>query len=255
MSALRTVGEVAAITGTTVRTLHHYDEIGLLEPSVRSATGYRLYADADIVRLHSILHWRTLGLGLDEIAGMIDAPDQDLAAGLERQLERVRERAADLAAMIDALESALSALDEDISVTDDMMRRLFDGFDPAEHHPEVEQRWGDTDSHREARRRVATYAKADWERYKNANDANVETFANLMGHGVSPDEAEAVEAARVHGELIDEWFYPVDAATHLGLAESYVTDSRFEAAYERVAAGLARYVRDAVVALHRTSGG
>ena len=54
----RTVGEVSELTGVTVRTLHHYDEIGLLEPSERTAAGYRLYSDADLVRLHSILNWR-----------------------------------------------------------------------------------------------------------------------------------------------------------------------------------------------------
>ena len=72
----RTVGEVSELTGVTVRTLHHYDEIGLLEPSERTAAGYRLYSDADLVRLHSILNWRPASNANDNDSpsGRIDFP-------------------------------------------------------------------------------------------------------------------------------------------------------------------------------------
>ena len=69
-----TVGELAEVSGVTVRTLHHYDEIGLLVPSVRSAAGYRIYTDGEVDRLQVILTYRELGLGLDEIAAAIDTP-------------------------------------------------------------------------------------------------------------------------------------------------------------------------------------
>ena len=71
--SFRTVGEVSELTGVTVRTLHHYDEIGLLEPSERTAAGYRLYSDSDLIRLHSILNWRDMGFGLRNIARMLDS--------------------------------------------------------------------------------------------------------------------------------------------------------------------------------------
>ena len=90
---LPTVGEVAELTGVTVRALHHYDEIGLLSPSERTAAGYRLYSDADLVRLHAIVNWRDMGFGLNDIATMLDDQDDDVSMALKRQRERLQDRA------------------------------------------------------------------------------------------------------------------------------------------------------------------
>ena len=111
----RTVGEVAEVSGVTVRTLHHYDDIGLLEPSERTSAGYRLYSDADLVRLHSILNWRDMGFGLSDIAAMLDDPDQDLTTGLKRQRERLTERSNRLSGMIAALDAAIATIDQETS--------------------------------------------------------------------------------------------------------------------------------------------
>ena len=73
----RSVGEVARLAGVSVRTLHHYDEVGLLRPSDRSAAGYRVYSDDDLARLQHILGYRELGLGLDAIAAILDDPELD----------------------------------------------------------------------------------------------------------------------------------------------------------------------------------
>jgi MerR family transcriptional regulator, thiopeptide resistance regulator len=96
---MRTVGEVSEMTGVTVRTLHHYDEIGLLAPSGRSEAGYRLYAYADLARLQEILIWRALGFPLGEIQSMLDDPAYDRIGALRRQRELV-ERAPGLAAYV-----------------------------------------------------------------------------------------------------------------------------------------------------------
>ncbi len=250
MTRLRTVGEVAALAGTTVRALHHYDEIGLLEPSVRSATGYRLYAETDIVRLHSIIHWRSLGIGLEEIADLIDAPDVDLAVGLKRQLERMRDHAKDLETMIEAVEATIASLEKGDDMTDDAVHSMFNGFDPSRHDEEAEQKWGDTSAYHESQRRVASYNADDWQRFADENGANIEEFVALMRDGVDPGDEAAAEAARTHGELIDRWFYPLQPETHLGLADAYVADPRFESTYEAIAPGLARYISNAIQALH-----
>ncbi|BDY27895.1 hypothetical protein hbim_01825 [Mycolicibacterium mageritense] len=84
-SDARTVGTVATLTGVSVRTLHHYDHIGLVVPSVRTAAGYRGYTDADIERLHLVLVYRSVGLGLDEIRTLLDDVDADVLAHLHRQ--------------------------------------------------------------------------------------------------------------------------------------------------------------------------
>ncbi len=89
-----TVGNVADISGVTVRTLHHYEKIGLLVPAVRSDAGYRLYSDADCDRLSRILYYRELGFPLDGIATLLDDPQQDRYEHLERQRTLLRERLA-----------------------------------------------------------------------------------------------------------------------------------------------------------------
>ena len=79
------VGEVAALAGVTVRTLHHYDRIGLLSPSGRTAAGYRQYAPADLDRLHQVLLYRELGFPLEEVAALLDDPSADHVEHLRRQ--------------------------------------------------------------------------------------------------------------------------------------------------------------------------
>jgi DNA-binding transcriptional MerR regulator len=246
----RTVGEVSELTGVTVRTLHHYDDIGLLEPSERTAAGYRLYSDADIIRLHSILNWREMGFALNDIAGMLDDADQDLSTGLKRQRERLSERSDRLGAMIAALDAAISTIDQGDAMTDEDVKKAFDGFEPSQYEAEVQERWGETDSYTESRRRTGSYTEEDWRRQRKESDDNIAAFVALLGSGVAADDPRAVDAAREHGAIIDRWFYPLSPEAHLGLAQMYVTDPRFEASYEKAATGLARYVSDAIGALH-----
>src|SRR5581483_5920156 len=90
------IGEAAALAGVTVRTLHHYDRIGLLRPSGRSAAGYRAYDGADLLRLQQIVTLRGLGFGLDRIGAMLTRPDLDLAISLHAQRLALRRRIGDL---------------------------------------------------------------------------------------------------------------------------------------------------------------
>jgi DNA-binding transcriptional MerR regulator len=247
---LRTVGEVAELSGVTVRTLHHYDDVGLLEPSERTSAGYRLYSDADLLRLHSILNWRDMGFSLTDIADMLDDPAQDLSTGLEKQRERLTERSARLQDMIAALDDAISTIERGRTMTDNGMQKIFDGFDPADHEAEVENRWGNTDSYTESRRRTSSYTEKDWKRQRTESDDNVAAFAALLREGAATEDARTADAAREHGAIIDRWFYPLTPEAHVGLAQTYVTDPRFEALYEKVETGLARYVSEAILALH-----
>lgn len=92
MARRLTVGEVARLTGSTVRTLHHYDRIGLLRPSAVSEAGYRLYAEADLLRLQQVLTLRYLGFPLKQIRDLLARPDFDLLAALHIQQQVVRDR-------------------------------------------------------------------------------------------------------------------------------------------------------------------
>jgi DNA-binding transcriptional MerR regulator len=92
----QSVGEIATLTGVTVRTLHHYDRIGLLRPSARGANGYRRYADEDVLRLQQVLTLRVLGFPLKEIGRLLARPDFDLVSSLRIQQRALAERVAEL---------------------------------------------------------------------------------------------------------------------------------------------------------------
>src|ERR687894_592127 len=90
------VGEVATLTRVSVRTLHHYDRIGLLRPALRSAAGYRMYGESDLLRLQQILTLRYLGFPLKRIGDLLGRADFDLVASLRVQRQALHDRIAEL---------------------------------------------------------------------------------------------------------------------------------------------------------------
>ncbi|HEX7197577.1 MAG TPA: MerR family transcriptional regulator [Candidatus Limnocylindria bacterium] len=241
-----TVGAVARLAGVTVRTLHHYDEIGLLKASGRSAAGYRRYADVDLDRLQRILFYRELGFGLDEIRTVITDGDADAIGHLRRQHAMLLDRIGRLKRMAAAVEKAMEARTMGISLTPEERFEVFGDHDPEEYAAEVEERWGDTDAYRESRRRVARYTKADWERIKAEGQAVIEQVVGAMSSGRPSDSAEAMAGAEAHRRQIDDAFYECSYEMHVGLAEMYLADPRFTATYEKIAPGLAQYLHDAI---------
>jgi DNA-binding transcriptional MerR regulator len=240
-----TVGELAKLTGITVRTLHHYDEIGLVQPSDRSRAGYRLYGDGDVLRLQQVLLYRELGLPLDQIAAVIDG--QSRTDSLRQHREVLVAKRARLDAMLAALDSALR-LEEGTTMQPDDVKSMFEGFDHAQYEAEAEQRWGATDAYKESARRTKSYGKAEWEQIRRDADAIYARFAELMREGAAPTDARVRGVVEAHRAHIERWFYPCSHEMHRGLAEMYVGDPRFAANFDSIAPGLAQFVRDAITA-------
>src|SRR6478752_7589424 len=143
---VRTVGNVAALTGLSVRTLHHYDHIGLVVPGVRTPAGYRGYTDADVERLHLVLVYRAAGLPLDEIRVLLDDPEVDGLTRLRRQHALLLERAEGLQRSIRAVEELMDAHRSGIQLTAEEQVEIFGTTAFGEEYAvEAEQRWGDTD--------------------------------------------------------------------------------------------------------------
>src|SRR5688572_26933671 len=120
-----TVGRVAELAGVSVRTLHHYDQIGLVQPSARTVAGYRAYSAADVQRLREVLAYRRLGFGLREIADLVDDPATDAVAHLHRLrglLSQQRDRAA---AMVTAIDTELEARSMGIRTTPEQQLHMF----------------------------------------------------------------------------------------------------------------------------------
>jgi DNA-binding transcriptional MerR regulator len=251
-----TVGQVADLFDVTVRTLHHYDEIGLLVPSERSRAGYRLYTAEDLTRLQQVVVYRRLEMPLEEIATLLDR-GEDAADHLRRQRATVMTRLDELRELVSAIDRALEREMNDQPATTEDLKELFgDGFTD-EYEQEAQERWGETDAWKQSRSRTKRYAKADWEQVKQEADAVNAAFVAALSSGEPASGEAAMDAAEQHRRHIHDRFYDLDHTFHRGLADMYVADPRFTKTYEDIAPGLAAYVRDAIHAnadRHATGG-
>ena len=244
-TASYTVGRVADLSGVTVRTLHHYDEVGLLSPGERSAAGYRIYEERDLERLQRILFYRELGFTLDEISTIVDDPHIDALGHLRRQRGLLTERIGRLNAMVDAIDYEMEARTMNIPLTPEERLEVFGEFRPEDYAEEAEQRWGETEAYKESQRRVSSYTKEDWQRLKAEEEEIRARLATALDAGLAPESEEAMSAAEAHREYISRWFYECSYEIHRGLTEMYVSDERFRSNYDATAPGLAAFIRDA----------
>jgi DNA-binding transcriptional MerR regulator len=240
------VKDVARLTGVSVRTLHHYDAIGLLVPGGRTAAGYRQYTDADLLRLQQILIGRELGLSLEEIRQSLDDPRFDRQATLLDQRERLRHRARQTEAMIRAIDVALAALDGSRRKGEMDMSDLFEGFDPSDYEEEAQRQWGTTDAYAESAKRTKRYGPGDWEALKAEVAALYDDAVSAMKAGKVPSSADVMDIAERHRMMIDRWFYPCGHAMHRGLASMYESDDRFRQNIDKHGAGLTPFLAEAI---------
>lgn len=243
---LLTVGEVAKRAYVSVRTLHHYDEIDLLVPARRTDAGYRLYGPAELERLHQILLFRELGLALDDIAALLDAPAAERARALLTHRTDLEQRRRRTDAVIRAVDRAVEALEQGATMSEQELFEGFGEFDHAKYADEAEERWGGTDAYRESKRRTASYGKKDWAAMKLEADDIMERFAELLWAGADPTGGDAVSLAEEHRRHIDRWFYPCPPRMHAGLAGMYEADARFADYFEQRAEGLTGFVAAAI---------
>ena len=240
------IGRVAALAGVTIRTLRHYDEIGLLSPGGRSASGYRIYEEPDLERLQRILFYRELGFTLEGISTIVDDPRTGATAHLRRQRGLLTERIERLQKMVAAIDHEMEATEMDIKLTPEERLEVFGDFESEEYAEEAEQRWDDTDAYRQSQRRVSNYTKEDWLKIKAEQDEVEANLAALFRSGAAPNSGEAMAAVEAHRQHISRWYYDCGYGIHHGLGEMYVSDERFRANYDALAPGLSEFIRDAI---------
>ena len=239
------VSDVARLAGVSIRTLHHYDEIGLLRPSERSPAGYRLYGQGDLERLQQVLFFRELEFPLDEIKRIVADPDFDVGAALLMQRRLLIERATRIKALIAAVDAAIDSNQKGTTMSNEERFEVFGDFDPSKYEQEAKEKWGASDAYRESGRRTKGYTRGDWVKIKGESDAIIEELAKLLGGGHSSSSPEGMDLAERHRRHIERWFYPCPHSMHRALGEMYVADPRFSETFERRAQGLAAYARDA----------
>lgn len=242
-----TIKKLAEMAGVSVRTLHHYDAIGLVVPAARSASGYRLYGEPELLRLQAVLFYRELDLGLEAIGRILDEPGYEAIAALESQDRLLAARAERLSKLRNTIGRTISRLRGETMLSDE---ELYEGFareDVEKIKAEARERWGSTEAYAESQRRVGRMGKADLDRVKTEGAAIDAAAAAAMAAGQDPASA-AVQAimARKYKHL--RAFYEPSKEIFAGLGRMYVEDERFRANYEKLAPGLADYLRKAMEA-------
>ena len=239
---MKQVKEVAEITGISVRTLHYYDELGLLSPATSEA-GYRLYTDEDLEKLQQILFFKALDFPLKKIKNILDQPDFDRLEAMEFQKDILYEKKRRLNKMITTIDKTIQNVKGEIRMTD---KEKFEGFDFS-HNPyekEARERYGD-DAVDRSNQKVKKLSKVEQKELSHSFDSIYKKLANLKHN--EPDSVEAQEA-------IDEWYqflnrnfgyhYSLDAFK--GLGQMYVDDKRFTKNIDRYGEGLSIFMRDAM---------
>ena len=236
-----TVKETARLSGVSVRTLHYYDQIGLLHPARITEAGYRLYGGEQIARLQQILLYRELDFPLAEIRALLETGEAGRRDALEKQrrlLVLKRER--------------LSRL---IRLTGQLMKgeqnMSFEAFDSTQleeqkqkYAQEVKERWGGTAAYEESQRRTEKYEKEDWEEIEAGMNGIFQRFADCMEQG--PESETAQNLVKEWQAFITDRFFACTDEILAGLGEMYTGDERFRQTFEKTAPGLGDFIAAAI---------
>ena len=222
---MRTVKEVSKITGISVRTLHHYDAIGLLKPTKVTEAGYRMYDDTALGRLQSILLFRELQFPLKQIRAILDSPDFDPAEAIARQiglLELQRRRIGELIAFAREIQSkGVTTMNFDV----------FDRKEMEKYKEEVAAKWGNTKAYREFQQKEAAREEGS---YGRIAEELMAMFSELGGlKQLSPDADEVQKKISALQEFITENYYECTDEILSGLGQMYAEDERFRKNIDR----------------------
>lgn len=240
-----TVGALASLVGVSVRTLHHWDAIGLVRPSERSWAGYRMYSQADVMRVQQVLVYRETGMPLARIKEAVDDPRADSWAHLARQRELLQERISRLVRMVRAVDTMMERETMGMPLNAQERAEIWGpDWDPS-YAEEAEQRWGETGDWAEAARRQARMSKADWVEAHDQIEALEAELAQAFSRGVAPGSPEANALAERHRADLNRWF-DVTVAKQVIIARGYVCDERFARHYDRRAQGLAAWLKEII---------
>ena len=237
-----TVKEFANLSGVSVRTLHYYDEIGLLKPSfVDDQTGYRFYDEISLERMQEIMFYRELEFSLKRIQEILSSPNYDTRKAFEEQkrlLTLKKER----------LERIISAVDH--AMKGENVMKVFDNneFEKScnQYEAEVKEKWGHTDAYTEYANKSKGYSKEKYASLADGMEQMMGAFALCMEKGEKPDAAEAQELVKKLQNFITENYYTCTNEILSGLGQMYVGDERFMKNIDKHGKGTAQYISEAI---------
>lgn len=235
------IKEFAKLTGVSVRTLHYYDEIGLLKPAfVDEQNGYREYDEKSLERMVEILFYRELDFSLKSILEILSSPDYDKAEAIRRQKEL-------LILKKNRLERLILSLDK--AEKGEIPMNTFNNNDyeaaRKQYAEEAKQRWGNTDAYKESKQKTAGYSDEKWGGVNAGLEAVLAEFASVKDTQ-APESEDAQLLVKKLQTYITENFYTCTNEILAGLGQMYVADERFKNNIDKNGAGTAEFISKAI---------
>ncbi|MER5646254.1 MerR family transcriptional regulator [Streptosporangium sp. NPDC002524] len=248
-----TVGQVSARLGVTVRALHHWDEVGLARPSLRTAAGYRLYTAGDLERLHRVVVYRELGLGLDRIRAVLDDSAADVTGALRAQRAQIAERIDRLQRLGDGLDRMIDAHEHGLLLTAEQQAAIFGPLWDPDWPAQARRRYGGTTQWLRYAELSASRGPEEWQAVADAVAGLDRALGDAMEAGVIPGSPEANRLVERHREVFSSYF-PLTRQMQVCLGRMYEAEPGFAAHYDGVRAGLASWLRRIIDAAARAHG-
>lgn len=247
---IHTVSELARLSGTSVRTLHHYDAIGLLKPATVGENGYRYYGRKEMMRLQQILIHREFGVALSDIPALLDAEEIDRLSALRKQRTRLEGEADRYRRLARTIDRTIAELEGRRTIMD---TQLFEGFSPrleADYETWLIARYGEPEARERLARGGAVFAamshaqKSGWlaEAIAMRDD-----FANAMARGTASDDPSLDPLMkRHHAWVVETTGTPATADAYTALGQLNVDNAEFRTMYDAAQPGLAEWMAEAM---------
>ena len=243
-----TIKQLADLAGVTVRTLHHYDQIGLLKPERETSNEYRRYGKEELLRLQQIMFFRELELPLEGIQNILDDTAFDVVGALEKHRELIELKKKRMQNLLKTIDKTIKKLNQETTMQDD---ELYDGFSKEEleaWNKEAKERWGHTAQYKQSAGKYESLSKEEKLKMKKNADALMEAIVANMDK--APDSPEVQVLVQQHYDSL-KFFYEPNLEMYRGLADLYVGyqgDTRFRAYFEKYDEKLPEFMRDAIYA-------
>lgn len=237
------INEVSKLTGVTIRTLHYYDEIGLLAPTKVTEAGYRLYDENALFRLAQIMFFKELDFPLEEIKKIMSRPDFDTQKALLNQKELLIKKR-------DRLDGLIKLVDKTLKGGFNMSFNEFNNTEiekaKEKYAKEAKEKYGDTQEYSQFWKKTNKFTKQDWDEVNSKMLIIFRKFADIMDK--SPESAEAQALVKEWQYYISDNFYKCPDEVLQGLGQMYINDERFKENIDKTKSGLAEYISTAIAA-------
>lgn len=237
-----TVKRLSDLAGITPRTLHYYDQIGLLKPSRIAENGYRYYGDEALLRLQQIMLYRELDLPLEKVKAIIDSKDFNILAALREHKTLLEARMNQLQRLVETVDRTIQHLQGDFKMTPQQLFEPFNEKQQAEYEQEAMQMY-DPEIVKDSAKRWKSYSVEEKKRIGEEGNSVYQGFLEAMPKGAaSPEAQDCVKRWRRH----IEYFWMPNDEQLLGLARGYNDDPRFKEKFDRIDPNLADFILQAV---------